>query len=75
VLKDILRKGASRELLEQYGRKRRTEWEQLLGKGCLTSANAWVETYKNRLIPCLPASGNDLAEIFAHLTGELAAKH
>jgi 2-polyprenyl-6-methoxyphenol hydroxylase-like FAD-dependent oxidoreductase len=75
LLKDILRKGASRELLEQYGRNRRIEWEQLLGKGCLTSANAWVESYKARLIPCLPASGNDLAELFAHLTGELVAKH
>jgi 2-polyprenyl-6-methoxyphenol hydroxylase-like FAD-dependent oxidoreductase len=74
-LKKILREGASRQLLEDYGSQHRAEWETVLKKGggvnSGVSLNRWVEKHKSKVIPCLPASGNDIQPLFAQVCCEV----
>jgi NADPH-dependent dioxygenase len=61
----ILNEKAPLESLEAYNRTRRQEWEKLLGiTPFLQSRNetsAWVKQHCKRILPCIPASGEDLA--------------
>lgn len=67
----ILREGASLELLENYSRVHRDQWERLLGlKGGLRArreADSWVEEHSAKLLSCIPASDEDLT----HLVNQL----
>ncbi len=60
----VLREGASNELLQQYEHERHAEWRFLLGvEGGLEpteGTDPWITARADRLVPCLPASGNDL---------------
>jgi 2-polyprenyl-6-methoxyphenol hydroxylase-like FAD-dependent oxidoreductase len=56
--------------LEQYGRDRHREWARLLGREPLRvdpAADPWVAAHAARLLPCLPASGEDLDHFLAQL--------
>lgn len=67
----ILRIKASRELLESYGREHRREWRWLLGlEGGLAAgdgASDWVRTHAERILPTIPASGDDLVQLAAQI--------
>jgi len=70
-LKQILRDGASPELLESYHNAHRNKWEKLLGlKGApsaKTPANPWAKDHWAKILSCIPATGEDLT----HLAGQL----
>jgi len=55
--------------LETYERERRTEWESLLQIGTRIEAGPgapeWAREHAERLLPCLPASGDQLEAILA----------
>lgn len=67
----ILQEKASLDLLEGYDRDRRTEWEKLLGLGTglrtRDDAAPWVKERHTRILPCIPASGEDLASLVNQL--------
>jgi 2-polyprenyl-6-methoxyphenol hydroxylase-like FAD-dependent oxidoreductase len=67
----ILNQDASMERLFDYDRMRQAEWRFLLGQeGTVTpkpSADPWVAAQAERLLPCLPASGADLAALMAQV--------
>jgi len=57
----ILRQGGSVTALEEYGSSRLMEWKSLL------PASAKPAQMRSVLLPCLPASGGDLAELLAQV--------
>lgn len=75
-LSRILLQGASPELLAEYERSRLEEWSLLLGaRGGLEAGSAtgkWTGPQRKRLLPCLPASGADLAKLAGQLGLTLA---
>lgn len=68
---DILQKQTPVATLEQYGAERIKEWRQLLGlEGGLRSGprtDPWIAARRQRLPPCIPASGADYARLAAQL--------
>ncbi|MCA8962291.1 MAG: FAD-dependent monooxygenase, partial [Planctomycetes bacterium] len=64
---EVLHHGGSPELLEEYGRDFQDEWRTLLGfDGGLRvreSTDPWVASRTQRILPCLPASGEHLARL------------
>ena len=69
---DILQNDRSMENLDVYNRQRLSEWRYLLGlKGGLVAGpetDPWIAQRAGRLLPCFPASGDDLAAL-AHQLG------
>jgi pentachlorophenol monooxygenase len=67
----VLRGGESASTLESYGAERRAEWEFLLGRrgGLRPDGRTPPIVVKNasRLLPCLPATGEDLVALAAQL--------
>lgn len=61
---EVLHADGGDDLFEDYDRQRHAEWNTLLGLDGPAEAAAgaapWVERHAHRLIPCLPASGDDL---------------
>lgn len=76
ALAEILRGGGSPNLLEAYGRGRRAEWEQLLGLAAVPTvddgAAGWVQANAGRVLPCIPASGYELAALVEQMGARLA---
>jgi 2-polyprenyl-6-methoxyphenol hydroxylase-like FAD-dependent oxidoreductase len=76
TLVKVLRENAPVTLLENYQKNQRQDWEQLLGaKGGLKAtpaAEAWVKTHCAQILPCLPASGEDLRNVLTQLGLELS---
>lgn len=72
TLRRILREKAPLDLLQTYDRARRDEWQQLLGSGVApkAEADAWVKAHANAILPCVPASGPDLALLLSQLSLE-----
>ncbi len=72
---DQIRGNASQEQLNEYNTKRLAEWQSMLGmKGSLKSdgqADPWVSGIADRLLPCLPASGDDLTRLLHQLHLEM----
>jgi 2-polyprenyl-6-methoxyphenol hydroxylase-like FAD-dependent oxidoreductase len=70
-LKQILDGGSSLELLDLYNRVHRSQWDKLLGLGgglgAKSSADPWVKDHRERILPCIPALGEDLT----HLTNQV----
>lgn len=66
---------AGQDLLEAYGRERLAEWRFLLGKaGGLRpgpAATPFAARHAERLLPCLPATGEQLAALAGQLGLEL----
>lgn len=75
TMEEVLRNTAPRELLNRYNADRVAEWRFMLGsEGFLKASDKtdrWVSGIADRLLPCLPASGNDLAELASQLHLEM----
>lgn len=71
VLKRILHEAARPGLLEDYDRHRRYEWLQLLGVTGTPqpreATSAWVSAHRDRILPCVPASGEDLPPLLEQI--------
>lgn len=66
-----LQPGGSTEPLEQYGKERLAEWRGLLGVEPMLRGDAntdpWVAEHKDQILPCIPASGRDLATLLGQI--------
>jgi 2-polyprenyl-6-methoxyphenol hydroxylase-like FAD-dependent oxidoreductase len=71
IIATILRNEQSAGRLEHYNEERVAEWRRLLGldEGVKSDATAdpWIQQCSDRLLPCLPASGEDLAQLMEPL--------
>ncbi len=71
ILAGVLREGASTDKLQDYNRQRIAEWRGLLGLGDglmpLDQADPWIRQCSDRLLPCIPASGADLAALLQQI--------
>lgn len=78
-LKHILRKGGSPEMLHDYDREHRAEWQELLGLSGsprpTERADDWVREHRTQILASIPASGNDLAHLLNRLGLELEPAH
>jgi len=58
-------------LLAEFSSRWRAEWKRLLGLSpslrAAPGADDWVRREAGRLLPCLPASGRELAELLGQL--------
>jgi 2-polyprenyl-6-methoxyphenol hydroxylase-like FAD-dependent oxidoreductase len=72
AIKSVLRDGGGPELLENYGRTRKWEWERLVGLGdkprAAAKTPAWVKKHRAQILSCIPSTGED----FVQLAGQLA---
>jgi 2-polyprenyl-6-methoxyphenol hydroxylase-like FAD-dependent oxidoreductase len=70
-LTQVLREGAAPAVLEDYGRVHRDKWEGLLGRKRVLKArpdaHPWIAAHAARILPCLPALGEDLARLVNQL--------
>jgi 2-polyprenyl-6-methoxyphenol hydroxylase-like FAD-dependent oxidoreductase len=64
-----LRDGGGPAGLESYGRARQAEWTRLLVQGPKAGAKTdpWIASNATRLLPCIPASGEDLSRLAAQI--------
>jgi len=71
IIADNLQGTGTPALLEAYNRERLAMWRSLLGLSAdLTSGpqtDPWVRDRADRLLPCIPASGDDLAQLLAQV--------
>jgi len=71
IVAGMLREGESAEALEEYNRQRVGEWRFLAGlSGGLRpgpDTDPWIASVADRLLPCLPASGKELAALAGRL--------
>jgi 2-polyprenyl-6-methoxyphenol hydroxylase-like FAD-dependent oxidoreductase len=71
ALRKILRQGGALSLLENHDQTQQTEWRALLGlTGGLkprSQATPWVAQHCARILPCLPAYGQDLVKLAGQL--------
>ena len=71
IMAAALRDGDAAKPLQEYNRRRLAEWRSLLGlAGGLRAedqSDPWVQRCSERLLPCLPASGADLAALAQQL--------
>jgi len=71
ILATVLRDRAPEEGVREYNKKRLEEWQFLLGiEGGLVpkpGADPWVAQNAGRLLPCIPAAGDDLEALAAQI--------
>jgi 2-polyprenyl-6-methoxyphenol hydroxylase-like FAD-dependent oxidoreductase len=76
IVAGVLGGEASLEAFGQYQHARREEWTRLLefDQGLLAtrSTDPWVAGIRKRLLPCIPASGEDLEQLAAQVGLEAA---
>ncbi len=64
---EIPQGGGSRERVDSYNSQRLREWRRLLGEEgetrCPTEADDWLTEHRLDILTCLPASGDDLAQL------------
>ncbi len=74
-MKQILHEHGSSELLNDYASNRREEWQRLLGtRGELKpriATDPWIRARAPRILPCLPASGEHLRQLFDQIGFDL----
>jgi 2-polyprenyl-6-methoxyphenol hydroxylase-like FAD-dependent oxidoreductase len=67
----ILKGQGTMEDLEAYNRQRRAEWRFMLGMeeglASTSETDPWIAARRERLLPCIPASGQDLAQLAKQL--------
>ncbi len=72
IVAGILREDKPADRLEEYHQGRLEQWSGLLGlKETFRpddSAGPWVREFSELLVPCFPASGNELRELAAQLS-------
>jgi 3-(3-hydroxy-phenyl)propionate hydroxylase len=77
----IRRADGSSSLLHEFATQRQDAWQGLLGTGreirALPGADPWVRQNAARILPCIPASGDDLESLLAQigLTAATAGSH
>ena len=75
-LTEILRKNAPLDSLGQYGREYAVQWRHLLGidEGLTPTEGAqpWASRYCSRILPCIPATGDDLKTLAAQIALDFA---
>jgi hypothetical protein len=66
-----LREKAPLSLLETYDGVSRSRWQQLFGMEsgptARTAANPWAKQHCAKFLPCIPASGENLAPLLSQL--------
>jgi 2-polyprenyl-6-methoxyphenol hydroxylase-like FAD-dependent oxidoreductase len=71
LLTGILRGERSLDSLASYTFRYQNEWRQLLGMGsCITptqGALPWAQMHSARILPCVPASGDDLVQLLSQI--------
>jgi len=71
----ILQEGKGLDLLERYRHERSTEWRRLLDPGkslrAMDGAPDWARNNAQRLLACVPASGEDLEQLLVQVGLEL----
>jgi 2-polyprenyl-6-methoxyphenol hydroxylase-like FAD-dependent oxidoreductase len=70
TFKKILREHAPLRVLENYACFHRAQWEQLFGRiGALDAslAMSWNKEHAARILPCVPAFGEDFAQLIGQL--------
>ncbi len=68
-LEQLLRKGAPRELLEEYGEAQERSWRAMVEARCEAGAStgSWVKENARAIFDCLPATGRALAPLLEQL--------
>lgn len=76
ILTGILREGEPLEILEKYNAERRRVWHRLLGftgKPQVTGEQSrWIEENRDWIMPCVPASGDDLSILLRKIGLEIS---
>jgi 2-polyprenyl-6-methoxyphenol hydroxylase-like FAD-dependent oxidoreductase len=71
ALKQILRHGGSRQLLQKYDYVHETDWERLLNRtgrvNAKSSASSWLREHAGRISSCVPATGGQFVQAMDHL--------
>lgn len=71
TLADVLLDGALPDRIAACGRRWHAEWRRLLGLdarlAATDSTDPWIAQHANRLLPCLPASGEQLTRLAQQL--------
>jgi NADPH-dependent dioxygenase len=63
ILKQIIHENGDTDLLKEYDRVQKQNWEKLMGPGALKAregASSWVTKHAARLLPCVPGVGANL---------------
>jgi 2-polyprenyl-6-methoxyphenol hydroxylase-like FAD-dependent oxidoreductase len=67
----ITRAGGAPSLLQEYASETHDAWQSLLGGGravrALPTANPWVGQIGQRILACIPASGDDLEPLLQQI--------
>jgi len=71
----LVKTGGNIDSLEEYGIERREEWaslQEMSGMNPMSNASPWVMESAARILPCIPASGEDLDELLEQLDLQIA---
>ena len=75
---EVLRGELSKGAMESYNRERLSEWRQLLGVEAAfetgSETSAWVKENGASILPCLPASGDDLKRLGSQIGLEMGSR-
>ena len=70
-MSQILRAGGAPSLLEQFATGTHQAWQWLLGAGrevhALPRADPWIRAARERIVACIPASGDDLEPLLQQI--------
>ena len=71
TLTQILRNGASMDLLNAYNKERQAEWQKLLAQkeefGSRNTGNSWMDRHYSKILSCVPVTGEDSTELLKHV--------
>jgi 2-polyprenyl-6-methoxyphenol hydroxylase-like FAD-dependent oxidoreductase len=76
LLRSVLRREGSAQVLHTYDREQREQWRRLLGQTggpkARNDTDPWVREHAARILPCLPGSGPDPPVLAAQLKLDFA---